>query len=118
MTRPADASMLADLRRSWAIGLESHGAPSDAQDAVVLATHEAAANAIEHGRPAETTITAAMDTNVVDIIVTNTGEPWTATDHGNDDDGGRGITLIKGLMTETAIHNDGRKTTAVMRLRL
>jgi anti-sigma regulatory factor (Ser/Thr protein kinase) len=109
--------MLADLRRSLTSWLESHGASSDAQDAVVLATHEAAVNAIEHGRAAETTITAAMDTHVVDIIVTNTGAPWTATDHGNEERG-RGITLIKGLMTETAIHNDGRKTTAVMRLQL
>jgi anti-sigma regulatory factor (Ser/Thr protein kinase) len=117
MTLPADVSMLADLRRSLTSWLESHGAPPEARDAVVLATHEAVVNAIEHGQAAETTITAAIDTDVVDILVTNSGGPWAATDHVTEERG-RGIGLIKGLMTETAIHNDGRKTTAIMRLQL
>src|ERR1044071_1180925 len=117
MTLPPDVSMLGALRRSLNNWLERHGASPEARDAVVLATHEAAANAIEHGHAAETTITAALDTDFVDVIVTNTGGHWTAV-HEDDEQRGRGITLIKGLMTETKIHNDGQKTTAVMRLHL
>jgi anti-sigma regulatory factor (Ser/Thr protein kinase) len=117
MTLTDDVSLLRELRRSLAGWLERHGASPDARDAVVLATHEAAINAIEHGHARETKVTAAMAADGVDVTVINAGGPWPATEARNEERG-RGIALIKGLMTETAIHNDGRTTTAVMRLRL
>jgi anti-sigma regulatory factor (Ser/Thr protein kinase) len=117
MILSADVSMLGELRRSLTSWLEAHGVSRDVRDAVVLATHEAAVNAIEHARADATMITAAIDSDFVDVIVTNSGGPWTTQRH-LDEERGRGISLIKGLMSEAVIHNDGHKTTAVMRLEL
>ncbi len=115
MSLGADLASLRDLRRALDDWLEQHYVPANARAALVLATHEAAVNAIEHARADETAVAAEINGALVTVSVTNAGGRWTEA-HTRGEDRGRGLTLIRGLMTDIDIRNDGKQTTAVLHL--
>jgi serine/threonine-protein kinase RsbW len=92
---------LRGMRHSLASWLEGMGAPENVLGAVMLATHEAAANAMEHGQPeSPVTVTASQNEDGGFIVeVTNHGG-WKEPEPGH---GGRGLAMMTGLMSEIAI---------------
>ena len=89
--------------RSW---LELTDATGDVRDAVVLATHEAAANAMVHGEPGgPVTVAASADEGGGFVVeVTNHGgwkEPWPGHT-------GRGMGMMSDLMSEVTIRTNVR----------
>ena len=95
---PIELRGMRQLRRSW---LEQTDATAELRDAVVLATHEAAANAMAHGQPeGPVGVSASQDeSGTFTVEVTNLGG-WkdSAPDHH-----GRGLSLMSELMSEIAI---------------
>jgi serine/threonine-protein kinase RsbW len=109
----ADLSALGDLRSSLSAWLESSGVPEEAQDSVVLATHEAVANAIEHAASANgVTVTGERNGRALVIVVTNEGE-WKRPSP--DVARGRGLAVMASLMSELEIRTESRRTTVLMR---
>ena len=86
------------LLTSW---LGQTDATAVVRDAVLLATHEAAANAMEHGRPqSPVNISASQDdAGGFTVEVTNLGG-WKEPEAGHH---GRGLSLMTELMSEVAI---------------
>lgn len=87
------------LLTSW---LELTDAKADVRDAVLLATHEATANAMAHGQPeSPVSVSASQDeTGGFTIEVTSLGA-WKEPEPGHH---GRGLSLMSELMSEVAIH--------------
>lgn len=109
----ADPSLLGGLRRSLSAWLESGGVPEETRDSVVLATHEAAANAIEHARSGNgVTVTGERNDRALVIVVANEGD-WRQPS--KNDGRGRGLALMAALMSELEIHAESRRTTVRMR---
>jgi len=122
LVEPFEASLPRDLRRlralreklrSW---LEEVDVPSTEHDAVVLAVHEAAANAIEHAG-ARVTVRGARDDEKLILVVSNEGR-WTGARPTEDLARGRGLTLMHGLMSNLDISRNPGRTTVRMRLDL
>jgi anti-sigma regulatory factor (Ser/Thr protein kinase) len=110
-------AQLLRLRLGLASWLDRQDVARASRDAVVLATHEAVVNALEHRRgDTEIPISAKIENRLVTVVVQNTGR-W-GEPHSPDEERGRGIAMIKALMTRTQIRNDDDQTTAVMQLRL
>jgi len=104
-----DFARLAPLRRELASWLESAGVADPPRADLVLATHEAAANAIEHGNPDQPfEVTGTIVDQVLTVEISDTGL-WEGRKPGNDERG-RGLTLIEGLVTRMEIVT-GRKGT-------
>jgi anti-sigma regulatory factor (Ser/Thr protein kinase) len=95
---PIDLREMRHLLTSW---LELTDAKADVRDAVLLATHEAAANAMAHGQPkSPVSISASQDqAGGFTIEVTNLGA-WKEPELGHD---GRGLVVMNELMSEVAI---------------
>jgi anti-sigma regulatory factor (Ser/Thr protein kinase) len=89
------------MRRSLVSWLEAKGASEAVRGAVMLATHEAAANAMEHGQPeSPVTVTASQgDDGGFIVEVTNHGG-WREPKPGHT---GRGLAMMRELMSEVAI---------------
>ena len=103
---------LRGLRHSLVSWLKLKNASADVQDAVTLATHEAASNAIAHGEPkASVTVSASQaDDGSFTIEVINHGS-WKESNpehHG----GGLGLKMMSELMSEVGIVT---KTSVLMR---
>ena len=94
---PIELRGMRQLLRSW---LEQTDAAAELRDAVVLATHEAAANAMAHGQPESPVgVSASQDeSGTFTVEVTNLGG-WTDS----EPDHGRGLSLMSELMSEIAI---------------
>jgi anti-sigma regulatory factor (Ser/Thr protein kinase) len=110
---PPDLSRLRGLRHQLGAWLERGGVPSDQRNAVVLAIHEAAANAIEHAN-GRVTVRGARDEDKLLLVVSNTGR-WkdrTFIDVGR----GRGLSLMRALMSNLEIHTESDRTTIRMRM--
>lgn len=109
-----DLSLLRGLRRELASWLEVTGVPDDASEAVVLATHEAAANAVEHADlGSEVTVRGVRDEEKLIVVVINAGT-WAQPRFG-DDSRGRGLPLIANLMSHVDVQVRSRRTTVRMR---
>ena len=95
---PTDLRGMRDLLRSW---LELTTATADTRDAVLLATHEAAANAMTHGEPGNpVSISASQDdAGGFTVEVINHGA-WKEPEAGHH---GRGLAMMNELMSEVAI---------------
>ena len=79
--------------------------------AVVLATHEAVANAIQHaGTPAPVLVRAESGFDGVVIEVCDEGR-WRPEDDPPSEERGRGITLIRSLVSEAQINTGEWGTT-------
>ena len=92
---PPDVAQLAPLRRQLAEWLAQAEVEPNASAAVVLATHEAAANAVEHAH-ASVVVTVSRDENRVTVVVRNSGG-WKESD--GDEHRGRGLILMRSLMS-------------------
>lgn len=92
---PVDLRGMRRLLTSW---LEQTHAEADLRDAVLLATHEATANAMTHGQPdSPVSISASQDeVGNFTIEVTNLGA-WKEAEPGHD---GRGLSLMGEFMFE------------------
>ncbi len=105
-----DLSLLASLRSALKVWLEGVGVADPRRSDIVLAAHEAAANAIEHAAslsPIEIHARRSLTSVVVEV-----------RDHGrwrrirSDEEGrGRGPTLIEGLVSAAKVESDDRGTT-------
>ena len=95
---PTDLREMRHLLTSW-LGLTN--ATAVVRDAVLLATHEAAANAMKHGQPeSPVTISASQDeAGCFTVEVTNLGG-WKEPELGHK---GHGLAMMSELMSEVAI---------------
>ena len=100
---PVDKSSLVELRVSFGRWLERAGIPDADRRDLVLATWEAAANAIEHARnPAEGTvgITASLGGDTVRVEVRDSGAWREPSDR---PERGLGLHLIRSMMTSLVV---------------
>lgn len=110
--RPRDLSRLRQALRDW---LARVGVASDDAAEAIVATNEAAANAIEHAyglEPSEFVVEGRYDDGNLTIVVRDTGR-W--RQGGPDVGRGRGIQLMRGLMDEVLIEPGREGTTVTMR---
>lgn len=93
---------LRGMRHALMSWLELGHAPEDVRNAVMLATHEAAANAMVHGNPGSpVTVSAAQgEDGGFTIEVINVGG-WKQPE---PEHAGRGLEMMTQLMREVAIH--------------
>lgn len=96
---PPDTAQLASLRRSLADWFARAEVEPNASAAVILATHEAVANAMEHAH-AEVVVTGSREQNRVTVVVKNSGG-WKESD--SSEYRGRGLILMRGLMSQVDI---------------
>jgi len=102
---------LAPLRHSLDAWLAGGGMSEPPRAAVVLATHEAVANAIQHaGTPAPVLVRAECGTDGVVIEVSDDGT-WKPPDDPPSEDRGRGLTLIRSLVSDAQIKTSEWGTT-------
>ena len=95
---PSELRGMRHLLTSW---LELTDATEDVRGAVLLATHEAAANAMAHGRPDSPVGISATEDEAggFTVEITNLGA-WKEPEPGHH---GRGLSLMTELMSEVAI---------------
>lgn len=105
---PIELRGMRQLLTSW---LEQTDATAEVRDAVMLATHEAAANAMAHGQPESPVgVSASQDeAGTFTVEVTNLGG-WKEPEPEHD---GRGLSLMSELMSALAIET---KTSVRMRI--
>ena len=109
-----DLFLLRGLRRELAAWLASIQVGGEVRDEIILATHEAAANAIEHARRgSEVTVRGVRDADKVIIVVANSGE-WKEP-RSLDEMRGRGLILMKQLMSDLQVQVKSRRTVVRMR---
>ena len=106
---------LRGLRRELAAWLERASVADEICEAIILATHEAAANAIEHADPGtEVTVKGVRADNKLMVMVTNSGE-WKDAQAAADGLRGRGMAIMKALMSEVDVQVKSRRTVVRMR---
>jgi serine/threonine-protein kinase RsbW len=106
-----DLSQLAAFRRSIGSWLDAANITGDTRNDIVLATHEAVANAMEHALeegPVEVRGEIAHD--AVTISVSNAGE-WRTPD--STESRGRGLAVIRALVTNVQF-DTGQNVSVVM----
>ena len=109
-TVPPDFVILGGLRRSLTAWLEKTGVADPPRDDVVLATHEAAANAIEHaGSASPIDVRARLVGRTLTIEITDSGR-WKDANPA-DEERGRGLILIAGLVSEMKLQAGTSGTT-------
>lgn len=112
-TLPCDLTRLRGLRRDLGAWLEQNGLPDELRNSVILSTHEAAANAIEHAAPCTSVeIRAAIEQDQLTVAVTDTGT-WKHASFDNDERG-RGLMIISILMPHVEITSKPNGTTIRM----
>ena len=111
---PCEVARLRELRHDLAAWLDQTDLSDELRSSVVLAAHEAAANAIEHAVPCESVeVRAAIDHDNLTVAVTDTGA-WTRASFENDERG-RGLMMISVLMPNVEITSEPHGTTIRMR---
>jgi anti-sigma regulatory factor (Ser/Thr protein kinase) len=113
-TLAPDPALLRDFRHRLTAWLETAGVSDAGRDAILLAAHEAAANAIEHAALPATVIGRA-ERDVVMIEVTSAGR-WGVHEQERSDERGRGLALMRGLLSEVEVVVEEDRT--IVRLRL
>ena len=108
----SDAASLRHLRRSLAEWLQETAAvPIHARDAIVLATHEAAANGIQHGTAGSSvTIDGRVFGDRVVVEVVSAG-CWGAHGRATSELRGRGLTLMHAVVSEMETDMQPERTT-------
>ena len=107
---PPDLAQLAPLRHSLSDWLQSAGVPEPPRENVLLATHEATANAIEHAQTSEPVVIWAQVSDAAVTIEVRDRGPWKTTDE-FDEERGRGLPLIATLVSEVKIEASAHGTT-------
>ena len=99
-----DLTLLRGLRHSLDSWLELAGAPVEARASIVLATHEAMANAMQHGESgAPVTVRAEQDAEKGFMVMVFNKGSWKEPEPGRVKRG-RGLLLMTGLMSDVDIH--------------
>jgi len=115
-TIPADPLQIALLRKDLRGWLASHDVEPECGQAVLLATSEAAGNAVEHGyrdNPLGTVeVTATISDDAIEVRVADHGV-WRSAP--GDLARGRGLQLIRQVMDEVNIVRGASGTTVTMR---
>jgi anti-sigma regulatory factor (Ser/Thr protein kinase) len=111
---PPDLAHLWLLRRRLSDWLAAAEVEASASDAIVLATHEAAGNAMQHAG-ASVFVLASRDLNGVTVVVRNAGR-WKASE--GSELRGRGLPLMRGLMSSVDVESDDGESLVKMRLTL
>jgi anti-sigma regulatory factor (Ser/Thr protein kinase)/putative methionine-R-sulfoxide reductase with GAF domain len=114
---PAEARMLAHVRRTLRRWLRSHGADDQEIAETTLAVSEACTNAIEHAysaAPAWFELQASADDGEVMIMVKDQGH-WRSPRGRNR---GRGLTIIGAAMDDVEVNSATGGTEVVMRRRV
>jgi hypothetical protein len=93
---PPDPTQLQTLRHELASWLGHAGVVGEVRDAVVFATHEAAASAM--GSPGDVFVDATCDKSAVTVAVTS-ADGWSSPD---DDLGGRRMSIVRKLVNEVS----------------
>jgi serine phosphatase RsbU (regulator of sigma subunit)/anti-sigma regulatory factor (Ser/Thr protein kinase)/PAS domain-containing protein len=125
---PNETSRLSDLRAFVASFLADVRAPVEVSSEIILASSEAAANAVRHGRRtdgrSEIRIRLALEGRKVKVTIVDDGPGFSVPDLGDHSlpdrfaSGGRGLFLIRELMDEVAITPSREGTTVAMARRL
>ena len=110
---PADPGLLRHFRQQLAAWLEATFVDERTRDAILLAAHEAAANGIEHGG-APLSVEGRAEPDVILIEVKSAGR-WAAHPRVRSDERGRGLDLMRGLVSEVEILAEEERT--IVRLR-
>jgi len=113
-TLPADPRILRDFRQQLTTWLVGSGVRDRSRHAILLAAHEAAANAIEHAA-APVTVVGRREPDVILIEVTSVGR-WGAHQQRSSDERGRGVALMKGLLSDVEILAEEERTTVRLRM--
>jgi anti-sigma regulatory factor (Ser/Thr protein kinase) len=113
---PCDTRELAHLRRQLTEWLEDAGVSRGLRVRVVLASHEAAANAVLHATPcSELRLYAAIDEQILTVEIADGGR-WSGDVVADENlEHGRGIALMKDLMRSVQIHTGPHGTTVQLR---
>jgi anti-sigma regulatory factor (Ser/Thr protein kinase) len=111
---PPDLARLGSLRRALADWLTRADVEASAREAVVLAAHEAAANAVQHADSA-VIVTGFRDGDGVTVVVRNAG-PWREAQR--SEFRGRGLPLMHGLMSSVEVASDDGGSVVQLRLTL
>jgi len=118
MRIPARAEELRTVRHQLRRWLEGQGAQPDVGAEVTLATHEAAANAVEHAylkEPGDLIVRASRDHGNLMVVVEDEGR-WRPP--GRTDQRGRGLTLMHSLMDDVEIAPSPSGTQVTLRRRV
>jgi len=106
---------LAPLRRALAAWLDRPEISERSRQAVILATHEAVANAIQHsGTDDRIRVRAEAKPDGLTIEVTDDGT-WRIPDDPPQLERGRDLDLIRSLVSDATIHTDTGGTTVRLR---
>jgi serine phosphatase RsbU (regulator of sigma subunit)/anti-sigma regulatory factor (Ser/Thr protein kinase) len=114
---PADPAELAPLRRRLRRWLALRHVPESHREDAVLAITEACSNSIEHGyESADGTIAVvvAHDGGQLEIVIRDRGH-WRARGGDDEDsDRGRGLSIMRSIMRDTAVVHDDHGTVVTM----
>jgi anti-sigma regulatory factor (Ser/Thr protein kinase) len=111
---PRDPGLLRNFRQRLAAWLEATSVDERTRDGILLAAHEAAANAIEHGA-APLSVVGRLEPDVILIEVISAGR-WAAHPQVRSDERGRGLALMRGLVSNVEILLEEERT--IVRLRM
>jgi serine/threonine-protein kinase RsbW len=114
----ARAEELQRLRHALSAWLARQGAPPEVAEEVALASHEAAANVVEHAYPNGTgtfVVWARRDDGDLLVAVQDEGHWRTPS---RTDQRGRGLTVMRSLTDEVVISPTGSGTTVMLRRRI
>ncbi|HEX4189090.1 MAG TPA: ATP-binding protein, partial [Solirubrobacteraceae bacterium] len=117
LTLDARPGVLTGLRSTLARWLAGEGVPDDHVFDISLATSEAASNAIEHaygGREGRFSVSASLDDTEIRVTVIDRGR-WRVT---KPRGGGRGLTLMRGLVDSVALDQGEGGTSVTLTKRL
>jgi anti-sigma regulatory factor (Ser/Thr protein kinase) len=115
VTLAPEPGLLQQFRHRLTRWLEKAGVSRQARDAILLAAHEAAANGIEHAASVgPVTVVGRVDPDAILIEVTSAGA-WGAHLHEASDERGRGLILMKRLMSQVDIVAEAERTTVRLR---
>jgi serine phosphatase RsbU (regulator of sigma subunit)/anti-sigma regulatory factor (Ser/Thr protein kinase) len=117
LTLPTDPSTLAPLRKELRQWLEEAGANADESRDIVLATVEAAANAVEHAYgPGNAQF--ELDAHVVGGEVTVTVRDFGSWRNESDPHRGRGLGVMRAAMHGVEVTSEAEGTRVILRRRL
>jgi serine/threonine-protein kinase RsbW len=109
-----DPSRLSDFRRALTQWMRGHALEPALRTDLLIAAHEAVANAIEHaGSRAEIHIRATLEPDTIHIEVQDKGT-WKHPTTEQAYERGRGLALIAALVTDSHIIHNERGTTLRM----
>jgi serine/threonine-protein kinase RsbW len=105
-----DLGTLAALRRRLGATLEGKGMSDPPRAAVILATHEAVVNAIQHAGPTDIVVRGHAEDGRFTIEITDDGQ-WKIPNDPPSDERGLGLSIIRQLVSDVEISRGTRGTT-------